>query len=188
MELSGCLPFSTSWLEEISASTMSLSDTISLCADEIPTILVVPLAFWTESSRADSSSVVEDCLLLLQTLALKFRGASVSTTRHICLCTHNAEGPWIDNTEEGASMFMNEYSSLVGGSIRELVTSALLEIDATMLRIVCIDTDHPRIDMDSYHQVLQELHSTDDQSCWNRRYLIVAILVLFEDYERAKKM
>ena len=162
MELSGCLPFSTPWLEEISAATMSLSDTISLCADEIPTILVVPLAFWTESSRADSSSIVEDSLLLLQTLALKLRGASVGTTRHIFCWTDNAEGLWVDDTEEGASISTNEYSTLVGGSVRGLMRFALLEIDAAMLRMVCIDTDHPRINMDSYHQVLRELHLTDD--------------------------
>ena len=100
--------------------------------------------------------------MFLQTLGLKLRGAAVGTTRHICFWTHNAEGPWVDDTEEGASISTNEYSSLVGGSIRGLVRSALLEIDAAMLRMVCIDTDHPRIDMDSYHQVLQELHSTDD--------------------------
>ena len=40
VELSGCLPFSTPWLEEISASTISLSDTISPHSEKIPTILV----------------------------------------------------------------------------------------------------------------------------------------------------
>ena len=81
---------------------------------------------------------------------------------------------------------MNEYSSLVGGSIRGLVRSDMLEIDAAMLRMVCIDADHPSIDMNSYHQVLRELYSTDDPKLLELEISYRGNTRFFEGCERAK--
>ena len=164
VQLGGCLPFSTQLTEEIGASTLSLADIQALTAEELPTNLVVPLALSTESNQADSTAVVEECLLLLQTLAVTLRGVRDGITRQICFWTCNAEGPWVDSTEEGDDIAVNEYSSLVGASVWGMVRSASLEIDPGMLRMVCVDTDTSYNAMDGLNQVLQELHGTADNS------------------------
>ena len=108
---------------------MSLSTITALGADEVPTTLIVPLAFCSKSKRADSSSVIEECLILLQTLAVNLRGAATGINHQICFLTRNAEGPWIDDAEEGLDIATNECTSLVGAGIWGMVRSSSLEID-----------------------------------------------------------
>ena len=149
---------------DISAPTISLSAITVLCVDEIPTTLIVPLAFCSESRRADSSSVIEECLLLLQTLALKLKGAADGINHQICFLTRNAEEPWLDNTEEGPDIATNECSSLVGAGIWGMVRSDSLKIDPDILRLVYIDADYFRSDMNGLKQVLHEFRGIADST------------------------
>ena len=117
VELSECPSSDAPWMEEIGISRLSLAEMAASSAAELPTVLVVPLALCSESSRADNCSIVEKCLLLLQTLAVQVRGASDGTKRQICFWTRNTEASWVGDTEEGMNIAADEHSSLLGASI-----------------------------------------------------------------------
>ena len=95
-------------------------------------------------------------------MVAKLRDASGSITHQICFLTCNAEGPCIDDAEEGPDIATNECSSLVGAGIWGMARSASLEIDPAILRLVCIDTDYKKSDMNGLNQVLRELRGIAD--------------------------
>jgi hypothetical protein len=156
IQLSGC---STPVLDEESncSLTFTVSEIEALDADKIPATIIVPILAATEASKVDSSSVVEECILLLQTLSAKVRGQSDDMNRQICFLTHNAEGPSFGSV--GNEVL--ECSSLIGASIWGMVRSASMEIDPNLLRMVCIDTDEPYNGNAGFKQVFQELYPSD---------------------------
>ena len=156
IQLSGC---STPVLDEEPNCplTFTVSEIEALGADKIPATIVVPILVATEASKVDSSSVVGECISLLQILSAKVRGQSDDMNRQICFLTHNAEGPSFGSV--GNEVL--ECSSLIGASIWGMVRSASMEIDPNVLRMVCIDTDEPYSGNAGFKHVLRELYPSD---------------------------
>ncbi|KAL7554746.1 hypothetical protein ACHAWF_018278 [Thalassiosira exigua] len=140
VQLDGCNPLST-WA---SMPTTSLSD---ISSGNVPKALVVPLALLKHAEANDyaSSTVLEDCFLLLKNLIAKQRHAD-GETRQVCFWTWNSNGPTVDNAQEG----------IVGSSLWGMVRTASLEIDSDMLRITCIDASPTP---NGLEQVLLELQN-----------------------------
>ncbi|KAL9188495.1 LOW QUALITY PROTEIN: hypothetical protein ACHAXT_006873 [Thalassiosira profunda] len=163
VQLSSCIPIHPTVTNEIITSTLSLSDIRDLSTDELPSTLVIPLALSAEAGRVDSSGVLEECALLLQNLVASLKDATDGTARQICFWTCNAEGPWAGSTATGAEtgVAAHDVDSLIGASVWGMVRSALLEVDPSVLRLVCVDTDSSYGDPASLHQVLQEVQGTD---------------------------
>ncbi|KAL7542765.1 hypothetical protein ACHAXR_013097 [Thalassiosira sp. AJA248-18] len=171
IELAGCLSFDTSLLpEELDFSVLSVSDIGSLGADQIPSTLIVAVSpVWTEFSRADDNSLIEECLLFLQTLVLKLRDATCADdgiTRQVCFWTRNAGGPYVHGVEskieDGGGSIIDDFSSVVVGSILGLVRSAALEINFNVLRMICVDTDCSWTDRNGVNLVLHEMQGNRD--------------------------
>ena len=161
IQLSDCLPYSKALEEKPRTLIMTLSKLKSLDAQKVPTNIVVPLLSLLKKTTI--SSFLEECLILIQTLASTLSGKTDDTTHQVCFWTCNAEGPWVDDRNLGLSVANNEYSSLIGSSVWGMARSASLEIDPSVLRMICVDTNICS-KMEGFTQVLQELHWVDDHT------------------------
>ena len=144
INISGYQPFNFMLDENMAISTMTLAELQLLNASKIPTKFIVPLLTLSGSSVfiSSSSAVIEECLLMLQILVSTLLGATNGKPRQLCFWTSNAEGPWVGDSDVRSSTDSDcDRLSLIGSSIWGMIRSASLEIDASVLRLVCIDTE-----------------------------------------------
>ena len=130
-------------VNELNATVIELKALLLMHMSEMPENLVVPLLNVT--SLPSSSSIVEECLELLQYLSSKVKDQPIRRLYgcNICFLTVNSEGPPL--SEQGLSDCTNDmamYSSVLGGSVWGLVRTAVLELEMMkQISILCMDTD-----------------------------------------------